>query len=76
MDTPITISDKPARQTKDLTIGCLIFPRLDQIDRPTRQESTRCDVEFSETELARMNVRPSHQSEGRISSMQPVAYFS
>jgi cyclohexyl-isocyanide hydratase len=34
MDTPITISDrnKPARQTKDLTIGCLIFPRLDQID--------------------------------------------
>jgi cyclohexyl-isocyanide hydratase len=32
MDTPITISDKPATQTKDLTIGCLIFPRLDQID--------------------------------------------
>jgi cyclohexyl-isocyanide hydratase len=32
MDTPITISDRPARQTKDLTIGCLIFPRLDQID--------------------------------------------
>ena len=34
MDTPITISgrNKPKRQTKDLTIGCLIFPRLDQID--------------------------------------------
>ena len=34
MDTPITISDrdKPARQTKHLTIGALIFPRMDQID--------------------------------------------
>ena len=32
MDTPITISNKPARQTKNLAIGCLIFPRLDQID--------------------------------------------
>lgn len=34
MDSPLTISDrqKPARQTKDLTIGCLIFTRMDQID--------------------------------------------
>ena len=34
MDTPITISKrvKPARQTKHLTIGALIFPRMDQID--------------------------------------------
>jgi cyclohexyl-isocyanide hydratase len=34
MDTPITISDrnKPARQSNHLTIGCLIFPRMDQID--------------------------------------------
>ena len=34
MDTPITISDKkkPARQTNHLTLGCLIFPRMDQID--------------------------------------------
>jgi cyclohexyl-isocyanide hydratase len=34
MDTPITISDrnKPALQSNHLTIGCLIFPRLDQID--------------------------------------------
>ena len=34
MDTPITISkrSKPARQTNHLTIGCLIFPRMDQID--------------------------------------------
>jgi cyclohexyl-isocyanide hydratase len=34
MDTPITISDrnKPARQTNHLTIGALIFPRMDQID--------------------------------------------
>ena len=34
MDTPITISDKkkPAHQTKHLTIGTLIFPRMDQID--------------------------------------------
>jgi cyclohexyl-isocyanide hydratase len=34
MDTPITISKrgKPARQTNRLTIGCLIFPRMDQID--------------------------------------------
>jgi cyclohexyl-isocyanide hydratase len=34
MNTPITISsrNKPARQTKDLTIGALIFPRMDQID--------------------------------------------
>lgn len=34
MDTPITISQrsKPAGQTKHLTIGCLIFPRMDQID--------------------------------------------
>ena len=34
MDTPITISNrnKPARQSKHLTIGALIFPRMDQID--------------------------------------------
>ena len=34
MDTPITISgrEKPARQTNHLTFGCLIFPRMDQID--------------------------------------------
>jgi hypothetical protein len=32
IDTPITISDKPTRQTKNLMIGCLIFSRLDQID--------------------------------------------
>ncbi len=34
MDSPLTISDrqKPVRQTKHLTIGCLIFPRMDQID--------------------------------------------
>ena len=34
MDTAITISDrnKPARQSNYLTIGCLIFPRMDQID--------------------------------------------
>jgi len=34
MDAPITISDrsKPARQSDHLTIGGLIFPRLDQID--------------------------------------------
>jgi cyclohexyl-isocyanide hydratase len=34
MDTPVTILDrnKPARQSKDLTIGCLIFSRMDQID--------------------------------------------
>lgn len=34
MDTAITISKraKPARQTNHLTIGCLIFPRMDQID--------------------------------------------
>jgi len=34
MDTPITISDrdKPARQSNHLTIGALIFPRMDQID--------------------------------------------
>ena len=34
MDTPITISKrgKRARQTNRLTIGCLIFPRMDQID--------------------------------------------
>jgi cyclohexyl-isocyanide hydratase len=34
MDTPITISDrgKAARQTNHLTIGALIFPRMDQID--------------------------------------------
>jgi hypothetical protein len=34
MDTPITISDrnKPVRQSNHLTIGALIFPRLDQID--------------------------------------------
>jgi len=34
MDTPITISDrlKPATQTKNLMIGGLIFPRMDQID--------------------------------------------
>jgi hypothetical protein len=34
MDTPITISDKnkPARQTSRLTIGALIFFRMDQID--------------------------------------------
>ena len=34
MDTPITISDKkkPARPKNHLTIGALIFPRMDQID--------------------------------------------
>jgi cyclohexyl-isocyanide hydratase len=34
MDTAITISDKdkPARQTNHLTVGALIFPRMDQID--------------------------------------------
>lgn len=34
MDSPLTISDrpKPSRQTKHLTIGCLVFPRMDQID--------------------------------------------
>jgi cyclohexyl-isocyanide hydratase len=34
MNTPVTISNrnKPARQSKDLTIGALIFPRMDQID--------------------------------------------
>jgi hypothetical protein len=34
MDTPVSISDrnKPARQTKHLTIGALILPRMDQID--------------------------------------------
>lgn len=34
MDTPITISgrDKPARQSHHLTIGALIFPRMDQMD--------------------------------------------
>lgn len=34
MDTPITISQraKPAHQTNHLTIGCLMFPRMDQID--------------------------------------------
>jgi cyclohexyl-isocyanide hydratase len=34
MDTPITISDKnkPVRKTNHLTIGALIFPRMDQID--------------------------------------------
>jgi cyclohexyl-isocyanide hydratase len=34
MDTPITISNrnKPPRQTKQLTIGALIFSRMDQID--------------------------------------------
>ena len=34
MDSTLTISgrQKPARQTKHLTIGCLIFPRMDQID--------------------------------------------
>lgn len=34
MDTSTTISKrgKPARQMKHLTIGCLIFPRMDQIE--------------------------------------------
>jgi cyclohexyl-isocyanide hydratase len=34
MDTPITISKrpKPIQERKQLTIGCLIFPRMDQID--------------------------------------------
>jgi cyclohexyl-isocyanide hydratase len=34
MDSPVTISErsKPARQMKQLTIGALIFPRMDQID--------------------------------------------
>jgi cyclohexyl-isocyanide hydratase len=34
MYMPITISgrDKPARQSNPLTIGALIFPRMDQID--------------------------------------------
>ncbi len=34
MDAPVTISErsKPARQVKHLTIGALVFPRMDQID--------------------------------------------
>src|ERR1700740_2388165 len=34
MDLPLIISDrpKPARQSGHLTIGCLVFPRMDQID--------------------------------------------
>lgn len=34
MDLPLTISDrpKPTRHSGHLTIGCLIFPRMDQID--------------------------------------------
>jgi len=34
MDAPVTISErsKPARQMRHLTIGALIFPRMDQID--------------------------------------------
>ena len=34
MDLALSISDrpKPARQTKHLTVGCLIYPRMDQID--------------------------------------------
>lgn len=34
MDAALTVSDrpKPARETKHLTIGCLIFPAMDQID--------------------------------------------
>ena len=34
MDSPITISNrpKPTLETKHLTIGCLIFPEVDQID--------------------------------------------
>jgi cyclohexyl-isocyanide hydratase len=34
MDSPLSISDrpKPARVVQHLTIGCLIFPRMDQID--------------------------------------------
>jgi cyclohexyl-isocyanide hydratase len=34
MDSPITISKrpKPSQETKHLTIGCVIFPRVDQID--------------------------------------------
>ncbi len=34
MDSPLTISarQKPARETKHLTTGCLIYPKMDQID--------------------------------------------
>lgn len=34
MDLPIAISErqKPKQERKHLTIGCLIFPRMDQID--------------------------------------------
>ncbi|HEX4164406.1 MAG TPA: hypothetical protein VHZ55_02950 [Bryobacteraceae bacterium] len=34
MHSPITISSgpKPALETKHLTIGCLMFPEMDQID--------------------------------------------
>jgi cyclohexyl-isocyanide hydratase len=34
MDAPVTLSErsKPERQMKHLTIGALIFPRMDQID--------------------------------------------
>jgi cyclohexyl-isocyanide hydratase len=34
VDSPLAVSDrrKPSRQTKHLTIGCLIFPRMDQIE--------------------------------------------
>lgn len=34
MGAPLTVSDrpKPSRQAKHLTIGCLVFPRMDQID--------------------------------------------
>lgn len=34
MDSPIAISgrQKPIQERKHLTIGCLIFPRMDQID--------------------------------------------
>jgi hypothetical protein len=28
MDTPITVSDRPARQTKELTIGCQVLPAI------------------------------------------------
>ena len=53
MDTSTTISKrgKPARQMKHLTIGCLIFPRMDQIEY-ARCSDTRRD-HGSTQEIAR-----------------------
>jgi cyclohexyl-isocyanide hydratase len=40
MDSPIAISErqKPMQERKHLTVGCLIFPRMDQIDFTGRFE--------------------------------------